>query len=50
MKSFREFLQDRGQEILGVCNELDCSLREVISQIKEAYANYRDEHQGQKPL
>ena len=41
MKSFKRFIKDyRGQEILDTCNGLDCSLREVINCIKNAYKQY----------
>ena len=51
MKSFREFIQGyRGREILSVCNEINCSLREVISQMKTAYHSYKEEYFGEKPL
>jgi len=47
IKSFKRFIREyRGKEILKECNKLNCSLRDVIEQLKAAYASYVKEHKA----
>ena len=51
MKSLTQFIRAyRGQEIIDACNDIDCSLREVIDCIKNAYKSYRKENTSNPSL